>query len=388
MTRTNLSCKICNKELIGFNFAKTPISGYVLENLKESLSAPKFDLNFLYCEDCNFGQYINDYNTQQIFEMVYAQQQSTYGMSKDLDAYLDNFARKIIEQNDVDHNFTVCEIGCNNGILLKKLRDLSKCKVFGIEPSNQFLDDWEANNLFIINDYLSIDLLQDIPAQPDIIIIRHVLEHIDDLNSFIVAIKGMLKKDSVVVIESPDIEQVILRDRFDNLGHQHVNYFSKYALRKLLFKHGLNLQNFEDVETDGGSLMMTFKNNFRSIDLEINNFISKNDIFSFFERFNQFKNSFKKLSFLKAKDIIGYGGGPKGQHLIHLFGLNRYLNVVLNDLNFYHTKFIPGTSIKYSKDTGFYWNNDLVVINLAPTHYKAIRNKIPEEIFLYDFFRN
>lgn len=381
-----MECKICGSKTRDFNIGKTPIAGYVVNTLEDSFKQPKFKLEFMFCDKCIFGQYGITEGSEEIYNSIYSQQQSTYGISHSINEYLEKFANDTILRYNIDSDKLICEVGCNDGMLLKRFKDKTNCNVIGIEPSKSFSEVWKENNIDVINDYLSSKILKSISSYPDIVIIRHVLEHIDNIEAFMGALHSMIKPETVVIVEVPHLTTIINKNRIDNMGHQHVNYFSGKSLSNLFEKYSLYIKNVNLVDTDGGSILVEFTNN-----RFFNNSFKKVDELSVEEIEEFIKNIDKKKKEIheelnrvkvKGKKIIGYGGGPKGQHLVHLFGLEEYIEVVLNDITFFHRKYIPGTAIQYISPKMIELDQNYVVVNLAPTHTNLIRAKVPSTVEL------
>jgi glycosyltransferase involved in cell wall biosynthesis len=75
----------------------------------------------------------------------------------------------------------------------------------------------------------------------DCLILSHVLEHIYDLNKFIETISLNIKEDGYLYIEIPNAEfYSYFNDScpLQEINLEHINFFSKYALNKLLLNNG------------------------------------------------------------------------------------------------------------------------------------------------------
>lgn len=98
----------------------------------------------------------------------------------------------------------------------------------------------------------------------DIVLMRHVFEHIFDLDNFIKRIKKNLKnKDSNLIIEVPNMESLwrkIMKERWPGYFYPfHYYVFSKKFLRDYLSKNDLKVigeQNLEPAIV--GSYLLTF----------------------------------------------------------------------------------------------------------------------------------
>lgn len=85
----------------------------------------------------------------------------------------------------------------------------------------------------------------------DCLIVSHVLEHICDLNSFIEQISENINDDGFLYIEIPNAEfyhkmTVKMYPPLQEVNLEHINFFSKYSLNKLLVKHGYCCLKLQD----------------------------------------------------------------------------------------------------------------------------------------------
>ncbi len=79
------------------------------------------------------------------------------------------------------------------------------------------------------------------PHQFDIITMWDVLEHIDDANSVIKKCAAMQSSKGIIVIQVPQIDSYFAKkykDQWKMMGLDHVNYFGKKTITKLLAHHG------------------------------------------------------------------------------------------------------------------------------------------------------
>jgi hypothetical protein len=81
-----------------------------------------------------------------------------------------------------------------------------------------------------------------------------VLAHVADPTDFVDGIRTLLAPEGLVVIEAPDVRELVARRAFDTIYHEHLAYFSVTSLRNLLRRQGLEVVRVERVPVHGGSL--------------------------------------------------------------------------------------------------------------------------------------
>jgi len=146
-------------------------------------------------------------------------QQQSYCPDKDLGCA--DFIIKTINNNEIKN---VLDYGSGNGVLANLLSETFNVDKFDI--------GMDTNN----NKY-------------DLLVLSHVLEHIYDLNSFITELSKNISDNGLLYIEVPNAD---FYEEFTNIcplqeiNIEHINFFSKYALNKLLISNGFYCTHLED----------------------------------------------------------------------------------------------------------------------------------------------
>jgi len=372
-------CILCNSPSETINIGKSPVAGYVVGSIEESLLQPEFELNMEYCPKCNFVRYEKINTADEIISKMYEEQQSTYSLTGNNINYINSLVSYIADKFKLSASSSVLEIGCNDGALLKLFKDNVGCRVLGIEPSKSLSKLWEEKEITVYNEFFTSESVNELKSNNfEIIILRHVLEHIWDVHSFLEDVYQLMDVHTAFVIEVPYFLSVLENKRIDNVGYSHANYFTTRSINQLLSVHGMGIESFYPVDTDGGSMVVIVRKDIITNEKMLDNFELK-DLYLFKNHIISKRNTMKEIiGSYKKNEVIGYGAGPKGQHLVHLLNLERYIDVVVNDLKYFQEKYIPGTGIIIKNPHEYLYDSDLkAVINLAPTHGDTIKFKIP-----------
>ena len=243
-----------------------------------------------------------------------------------------------------------------------------------------------GDNGFWYSSYFDLELsskIKNISWKLDVIIARHVFEHVPQPKNFIEAIGDLLADEGIGIIESPLIELILKKNRYENISYQHLHHISCSAFNDLLKTFNLNLIHHRYVETDGGSNIFVFTKKGSQRNFKFEN-INQEKIVNFFEAEFQIKKEIcnEIFSFTNGK-IYWYGAGSKGQHLIHMFELGEKIYRVLdNTLNF-NNCFIPSTNIKVIIPESLELDG-LRIMNLAPKHFEVIKEKCKKYHSFFD----
>lgn len=140
---------------------------------------------------------------------------------------------------------SVLEIGCGESNLLNYFNKLG-IRVIGIDPSPRS----KSTEYEIINDFFPSILFQD---KVDLIFHSDVLEHVTDPISFLNSQKDQLNDDGLLILAVPSCEENINFGDVSMVIHQHLSYFDKESLTRLLTLVGFSILDIR-YSSYGGSL--------------------------------------------------------------------------------------------------------------------------------------
>jgi len=150
-----------------------------------------------------------------------------------------------------------------------------------------------------------------------------------------------------------------LRDlTFDNIYHEHYNYWSLTSLVNFFNQFNATIFRSEKIDTHGGSLRIYVKKNKKvNIEANVKKMLKEEEDFGI-KNFNTYKNfgervykiranvlkNIKKLK-EKNKTIVGYGAPAKATTALNFFGITKEIDFIVEDNKLKHNKFIPGVKI-------------------------------------------
>ena len=256
----------------------------------------------------------------------------------------------------------------------------------GIEPSGKFEKIWKARNIKIINDFFTDNIIGKF-SKIDfrIIVFRHVFEHILDPKHFFSIVHKLSNENSIIIIEVPYLDTIIKNKRYENISYSHLNYFSLRPLKNLANQFGYNLIHFEKADTDGGSIVVHLSRQDKEIDITHNAGFSLNDLTFFINNIRQAKNIIhQKLNSFSKSEIIAYGAGAKGPHLLYLFELQKYISAVIDDNLSFKNNYIAGSDVIIKSPEHLKDHAIKAVVNFAPTHRELIKSKVDPKLKFID----
>jgi SAM-dependent methyltransferase len=138
---------------------------------------------------------------------------------------------KHLLSGQVCRNQRIVEVGCGQGQLLKQLvADEEAGNVgFGFDPSYQGPETLYNGRLRFFKSFYNEDCA-DIPA--DIILCRHVIEHVPDPLGLLQTIRKALihSPHARLFFETPDLDWILKNQVIWDFFYEHCSYFTRYSL--------------------------------------------------------------------------------------------------------------------------------------------------------------
>jgi 2-polyprenyl-3-methyl-5-hydroxy-6-metoxy-1,4-benzoquinol methylase len=149
-------------------------------------------------------------------------------------------------QNHVPKKASILEIGCGEGIFLMELKK-DNYITFGIEPSKSAAERAVISGLEVVQGYFPNDLSSE--RKYDLVILSHVLEHLEKPTEIIEAIKNVLSPHGKVLLIQTNYEGIIprllQRRWYAWVYDQHYWHFTPAGIINIAEKVGLKKVEYE-----------------------------------------------------------------------------------------------------------------------------------------------
>ena len=380
-------CRSCGntklKRVVSLGYQ--PLANNLLKKKEEKCELYPLELN--YCPSCHNCQLSVSVDPKKMFSN-YLYTSST---SKSFRKHFEDASKKYIKELKLSPKKSyIIDIGSNDGVALRPFKDLGFNKILGIEPAKNLAKLANKNKIKTINCFLDIKNLKKIKKNADLILASNVFAHSDNLKEMADCMLKLLNKKGTIVIEVQYLLNTLQDLTFDNIYHEHYNYWSLTSLAKFFEQFKAKIVKAERINTHGGSLRIYIKKDKNSkIEKSVSNLLQEEEKFGikkyktyqeFGEKIYKIKNNVKRnIQHLKQKEkkIIGYGSPAKATTALNFFNVSQEIDFIVEDNKLKHGKFIPGVKIPIvNKDKILDKNNTILV--LAWNFYKDIKENNSE----------
>ena len=194
---------------------------------KENENCELYPLEVNYCEKCHNCQLSVSVDPKKMFSN-YLYKSST---SKKFRDHFVNAAKKYTRDLKLNKKKSyIIDIGSNDGIALKPFKDLGFSKILGVEPAKNLAEIANKNKIKTFNGFLESKNLKKIKKNADLILASNVFAHSDNLKEMAKCMFNLLSKKGTIIIEVQYLMNTLKDLTFDNIYHEHYNYWSLTSL--------------------------------------------------------------------------------------------------------------------------------------------------------------
>lgn len=242
-------CRACeSKKLISIlSLGNVYLSDFVNSNKKPS-SSP---LSLMLCKECSLLQLEHTVPQKLLYTDRYGYKS---GINNTVRGDLQDIAYRAQEKiGKVNTQLNVVDIGANDGTLLSNYPP----SIFriGIEPISKLARECKKHADVVINDFFNHRSYETIVKNKRAHIVTAIscFYDIDRPNEFLKDITKILDKDGILIIQQNYLVGMLEQNAFDNIVHEHLEYYSLLSLERLLEKHNLEIFDVERSSINGGS---------------------------------------------------------------------------------------------------------------------------------------
>ena len=375
-------CRSCESDKLKrvVSLGYQPLANNLLKKKEDKCDLYPLEVN--YCENCHNCQLSVAINPKKMFSN-YLYTSST---SKSFRQHFIDAAKKYVKEFKLTKQSYIIDVGSNDGVALKPFKDMGFKKLLGIEPAKNLAKLANKNKIKTFNGFLEKKNIKKFKKNADLILASNVFAHSDNLKEMAEVMFRILKKNGTIIIEVQYLLNTIKDLTFDNIYHEHYNYWSLTSLKYFFDQFEADITKVEKIKTHGGSLRVYIKKGKKiKIDKSVTKILQEEDKFGLkkYETYKKFGEkiyhikdnvlkNIKKLSEEK-KNIIGYGAPAKATTALNFFGINEQIKFIIEDNKLKHNKYVPGVKIPISKKSKVKLFKENTILVLAWNFFDEIR---------------
>ncbi len=355
---------------------------------------PRGDIHLVACENCGFV-FNCAFEPSALYNEGYDNSQAH---APSFERYLDALIHSLVTEQHIQHH-RIIEVGCGDGLFLRKLVEASDENTgYGFDPSYQGPLEALQGRLQFETCYYDETCCH---ISADVLICRHVIEHIPDPLQFLRTLRRALASSprTRAFFETPSLEWIMRNNVVWDIYYEHCSYFTVDTITLALERSGFKVE----------CIKHTFEEQYLWVEATISDAVSlctlpaiePDSLLSLTAQFRRYERQLceqwkQTLQVLRQDGSVALiGAAGKGVTLANLIDPDCQLISCIVDLNpRKHLKFLPGTghpivSYEEMKTYGItsallmnpnYYNDTLQLLAHYQFHVRLITDHVPTSI--------
>jgi SAM-dependent methyltransferase len=352
------NCRVCGSEKLvkTLDLGMQPwCNDFVLKD--ELKTVEKYPLSTVFCSNCSTFQV--QYTVPK--EIMFKDHTYLSGSNASMPRHFQKIADRVCSNYVPDAKFVV-DIGSNDGTLLKAYKNKG-LDTLGVEPCTNVANIAIEDGIPTKKSFFNYDVAQEIyedMGHANIISAANVFYHVEELHDIVKGIKFLLDKNGVFVVQGTYLPNLIERNEFDIIYHEHLLYYRIENLNYLLNMHDLEVFDVDFEEVHGGSMIAYIGHlSHRKISNKVVKQIQYEKSLGY-DTITPYKNFSKRVADVKTslnkllnqlinegKTVYAYGAPAKGTVLLNYCGIDSNLIPVAVEVNKAKIgRYFPGVNIE------------------------------------------
>jgi hypothetical protein len=180
------------------------------------------------------------------------------GTTVTLTSHFHQLARDIVERFNLAAGSGIVDIGSNDGTFLRGFKNLGM-RVLGIDPAINIAKMANEAGIETIPDFFGRRVAERIVGEKGmakVITAAGVFYHIPDLNDVVEGVRALLSDDGVFVVQANYLVDMLEKNSFDSIYHEHLHYYSLKPLTVLFRRFDMEVFRAERNSIHGGSIIV------------------------------------------------------------------------------------------------------------------------------------
>lgn len=362
---------------------------------KDTLDQPEatYPLRLWHCPESGLAQldYVVDGS-----RVYYPEYPYRSGISKPLEVYQRAFADRIVKILDLPRKSLCADIGSNDGTLLTGFKR-NGMRVIGVEPTNIAKIAQKENKIETVQAFFTESLARDIVrdhGRAKVITMTNVFAHMAPLGEVMRGLGRLLDQDGVFITESQYLLDVLEKNQFDGIYHEHIRTYSLKSLVTLFPYYDMEVFDVSRADRYGGNIRAYIgRKGVHPVKPSVGELLALEDKVGlhtpgpwlrFRRRVYERRDRFMEFAYKTRRQglsLVGNSCPGRGSTLLNFYGINKSLMPYICELptSLKLDKFLPGRHIPIVKNQRLLEDKPDYVVLLAWHYADFMVKRLREE---------
>lgn len=339
------ACRLCTGTDLSevLSLSPTPAGDHYLTPDRHPEKLPVFPLSLFQCRRCGHVQLGAIVDPDYLYSEYIYVTSSSLGLAE----HFKDYAKKTAEKLNLKPGSLVVEIGSNDGTMLRAFQDLGM-RVVGVDPAREIAQKATASGVRTINAYFSSEIAARIVADEGpalLVIANNVMANVNSPREVVEAVKMVLDPQGVFVFETGYSKYLTEDCVFDNIYHEHIDYYAVAPLVRFFQSLGMRLFDVHVSASKGSSIRCyaDLAEACRSVAPGVGELVLREKQFRYqepepYERLSRrllaTKNELQKIvapAIKRGEKIAGFGASVGVTTVLYHFELGHSITLLIDD---------------------------------------------------------
>jgi SAM-dependent methyltransferase len=328
-------CRVCSGENVGvvLDLGEQPHCNTLIPPEHAHEAEPVYPLRLCFCHDCTTAQI--DHTVPK--ETMFSWYPYVSGTTQTLRDHFDDSAGRLIERLQLGKEDMVVDIGSNDGTWLKAFARRGVGGV-GVEPAENVVSLARADGVETLHRFFDASTARDILDRfgaPSLVTAAGVFFHLEELQSATEGAAILCEAGASFCIQAIYLGEMLSKNHFDNIYHEHLTYWSLTSISHLLDLHGLEVFDVSLLPIHGGTMeYLVGRKGVNAIEKSVSK-LRQEEIAADFGKIDTYRAFAERvwgirtrlLAILEAyksagKTVYAFGAPAKGATMLNSFGID------------------------------------------------------------------
>ena len=332
------ACQVCGSADLALvvDLGHQPLCDTLLTAKQLGEPEKYFPLRLYRCIHCNLTQLDYAVPGSEVYHPEYPYRS---GITAEVVQHMQGMAHDCVTRLPLNAETLVVDVGCNDGTLLSAFKKRG-VKTLGVEPTN-IANIARGQGVEVIQSFFDEGVASGVRKShqaASLITATNVFAHMSSLGAVMRGIKALLSKDGHFVCEVHYLPEILRKNQYDSIYHEHVRTYSLKSLVVLFHLYDMVVSHVELMDRYSGTLRV-FASNDRaaSPDSSVAELLHREDVLglgeerpyaAFRDSINQSRTDLMQLALdaqRRGQSFVGNSCPGRSSTLLNFVGIDRAL---------------------------------------------------------------